>query len=77
MEKSNYILITEQFALSMNSKESETSSGSFFGYAVTIDGHYVCSLSSADDFPSEFATISPLTVLVLGSDSFPVTPPIQ
>lgn len=72
-----YIIIPQEFAEDMAGTESTVKPGSFFGYAVTIDGRYVCSANSLDDFPNQFAELGEMTVVSLGSSDFPPTPPIE
>jgi hypothetical protein len=43
---------------------------SLFNYAITLDGKYVCSSNSVNDFPEEFDKLSPLTVVSLSLDEF-------
>ena len=77
MEKSFYILITQQFAESMKGKQSLINPDSYFGYATTNLGQNVCSINSADDFPDDFATIDPFVCKQYLVTDFPITPPIE
>lgn len=70
--KEFYILVEKAFALQMKGKESTVNPGSIFGYAVTKDGKYVVSSASTNNFPNEFAGMSPFVVLALGVEDFPV-----
>ena len=63
-----YIIITQEFA---NSLEGIKGIEGYFGYAITNDGRYVCSSNSVNDFPKQFASIVPLTVVALTLSDFP------
>ncbi len=69
--KSYYILITKEFAELMDGKKSKVWDNSYFGYTVTNDNRYVCSSNSVNDFPEDFETISPLSVIPLLYSDFP------
>lgn len=80
MEKSFYIVIPEDFAFNLQSKRSMVNPASFFGFAQTIDGRYVCSSNCINDFPDEFALLGQtfdLSVITLDIEDFPQTPPIN
>lgn len=72
-----YIQVSQDFIDSMVGKQSIINPNCFFGYSTTIDSRLVTSINSANDFPDEFATIAPFTVISLTFDDFPQTPPIQ
>ena len=64
-----YIVITKQFAEALKGIEGEESN---FGYAITKDGRYVCSVNSVNDYPEQFAAIEPYETVELGIDDFPI-----
>jgi len=72
-----YIVITQEFADSLNGKVSEVTSNILFGFATTTDGRVVTSINSAVDFPIEFDAIKPHEIIELSYADFPPTPPIE
>jgi hypothetical protein len=72
-----YVIIPQDFATAMQGKESPVTAGSLFGYAVTNDNRYVCSVNVLTDFPDDFASVGDLMVLPLNISDFPASPPIE
>jgi hypothetical protein len=66
--KETYIVLSEQFAKSMEGKKA----GNIEFYArQTTDGRWVCAEQSAIDFSNDFRSIEPLILVELDTTDFP------